>query len=580
MKNGKRTTLVAWAILLTGFVSYVCGGSVAAICVPVTFLAAAGWLFICVKRSPAAVVQDGKPHDALLKNLSKEVNGAAETGITALGAHFRREQWHAAEKSVDAVLDAFIGIIQSRLTGHTVAVLFPASDNGYRIRRFCSKSDYVNDQAIIYPGVGVIGAFLKDGLKQLNLHEIVSDSMTLYYYTRDAGIRSLMASPITAGDVGRGAVIVDSTEVKHFSDEDHAYLSTMAWLIGQTVYATYISTEYNVEYRRIVAMSSLEKDFFQNLTIDAILDKMIEIIPFAIACDRLTVSLLSTDSGAGVIRRAWGLGAEKFTGLTFSPKDKTLAGIVYTKNMCLFRNFASEHYEIRYAQGEASSEELSSFLAFPVGVGKCIGAFFLESLRKDAFSEANRDVLSRLATSAGLAIEKLQILEQANALATHDGLTGLINHRQFQALLKDEITRAIRYNDPLSLVLCDIDFFKKVNDTYGHPFGDTVLKEVSALLRENLRDGVDVVARYGGEEFALVLVKTDAGKAVETVERIRQQIEKRLLKSPRGEDIHVTMSFGIAVYLQHAKQLDQLVQKADKALYRAKETGRNRVEVY
>jgi diguanylate cyclase (GGDEF)-like protein len=185
-----------------------------------------------------------------------------------------------------------------------------------------------------------------------------------------------------------------------------------------------------------------------------------------------------------------------------------------------------------------------------------------------------------LATSAGLAIEKLQIIEQANALATHDGLTGLINHRQFQALLKDEITRAIRYSDPLSLVLCDIDFFKKVNDTYGHPFGDTVLREVSARLRENVRDGVDVVARYGGEEFALVLVKTDAQKAIETVERIRQQIESRFLKSPHGEDIHVTMSFGIAVYPKHAKQIDALIQKSDKALYRAKENGRNRVEIF
>ena len=210
----------------------------------------------------------------------------------------------------------------------------------------------------------------------------------------------------------------------------------------------------------------------------------------------------------------------------------------------------------------------------------CKGAFFLESSRKKAFSDSDRDLLARLATSAGLAIEKLQIIEQANALATHDGLTGLINHRQFQAMLKDEITRAIRYDDPLSLVLCDIDFFKKVNDAYGHQFGDQVLREISTKLKEKTREGVDFVARYGGEEFALVLVKTDASTAVDTVERIRQHVADITFKGPRGEDIHVTMSFGIAVYKEHAKQIDMLIQKADKALYRAKETGRNKVELF
>jgi diguanylate cyclase (GGDEF)-like protein len=164
--------------------------------------------------------------------------------------------------------------------------------------------------------------------------------------------------------------------------------------------------------------------------------------------------------------------------------------------------------------------------------------------------------------------------------ATHDGLTGLLNHREFQVVLKDEITRAIRYNDPLSLVICDIDFFKKVNDTYGHPFGDTVLKTVAALLEGSIRQGIDTAARYGGEEFALILVKTDEAQAIETAERIRETIARTLLKSPSGSDVHLTMSFGIAIFGKHAGELGELIKKADKALYRAKKQGRNRVEVF
>ena len=569
-----------------GIAAFYFGDPFRSIVVPCAFLAIVAWIVYASKIAATTLVSiqsngPGVHAPSLPQVIVKEVSEETpETAMTALGTHFRKEQWQKIEGVVDTILDTFIRIMKARLDATTIAILFPTSDSGYRIRRYSSKSEHVNDQAIIYPGVGVIGSFLKDGLQKLNLQEIVTDSMTLYYYKKDAGIRSLMASPIVVGDVERGTIIVDSTEVRHFSDEDQAYLATIAGLIGQTVYFAYLSTEYRIEHRRIVSMSSIEKDFFQDLTIDAILDTMIKIVPFAIACDRLTISLLSPDNSVGVIHRAWGLSAGQFANMSFSTTDKTLAGLVYAKNICLFRDFVEDHYETRYVQGEPQSEELSSFLAFPIGVDKCNGALFLESLRKGAFSESNRDLLSRLATSAGLAIERLRIIEQAKNLATHDGLTGLINHREFQALLKDEITRAIRYRDPLSLVLCDIDFFKKVNDTYGHPFGDTVLREIAGKLKENLRDGVDVVARYGGEEFALVLVKTDGQRAMETVERIRQHIEKFLFKSPRGEDIRVTMSFGIAVYLQHAKQLDALVQKADKALYRAKENGRNRVELF
>lgn len=597
MKHRLRRGLPGFAILCAGLLAHCIGGAVQSVVVPLSLIGAGVWLALSIKifkSSPPPFPGNSDDSQSALhtlpQDISREVSEeVSQVNVSALGAQFRKDQWNATEKTVDGILDTYIQVLRSRLDGHTIAIFFPTSDGGYRIRRCFSKSEHINHEAIIYPGVGVIGSFLKDGLKQLNLHEIVTDSMTLYYYKKDAGIRSLMASPITAEGVERGAIIVDSTETKHFSDEDHAYLSSVAQLVGSTVYYAYMSTEHRLEHKRIAAMSSIEKDFFQNLTIDAILDRMVEIIPFAISCDRLTISLRGPDKNLAVIRRAWGAAGDEaddgadvkeFKDKCFSLDDKTLISLVYARNMSLYRDFVEDHYETRYYEGEPRGGGLASFLAFPIGVDMCKGAFFLESSRKKAFSNSNRDLLARLATSAGLAIEKLQLIEQANALATHDGLTGLINHRQFQIMLKDEITRAIRYDDPLSLTLCDIDFFKKVNDTYGHQFGDVVLREISTKLKEKTRDGVDFVARYGGEEFALVLVKTDGQNAVETVERIRQHIAQHVFKGPHGEDIHITMSFGIAVYKEHAKQIDTLIQKADKALYRAKETGRNKVELF
>jgi diguanylate cyclase (GGDEF)-like protein len=204
----------------------------------------------------------------------------------------------------------------------------------------------------------------------------------------------------------------------------------------------------------------------------------------------------------------------------------------------------------------------------------------VESCHKNAFDESYRELLGRLSTSAGLALEKLLVFEKANALATHDGLTGLFNHRTFQQVLADEITRAIRYTEPVSMVLCDIDHFKNINDTYGHPFGDTVLKGIANTLQISVRQDIDTVARYGGEEFAIILVKTDSSGAAETAERIRAAIAAVSFTAPGGKDVRVTMSFGIAEYKKHAREINELIAKSDKALYRSKETGRNRVEIF
>ncbi len=577
--------LLPAATVLLCFAFYFSGGDAARIGVPLCLGASLVTLVFSGRRNTTlnAAPPEESPKESAFPNISqKQVD--EETGvvqIAALGSEHRRTQWQNVETKVDEILDDCIKLIRARIDAHTVAVFFPTLDGGFKLRRYSSNCEFINREAVIYPGVGVIGGFLKDGLKQLNLKEIMSDSMTLYYYNKDAGIRSLMASPIIAGGTERGTIIVDSTNKKNFSDEDHAYLALVASLLGQAVFSTYLCTEHKLEHIRLAAMSSIEKEFFRNLSLDHILDKMTEIIPFAIACDRLTISIRSEDGKNASILRAWGNNAEFFKNRQFSLKDKNLAALTYAKNLCLSRNYSKEYKEIKYFDDEPrDDEEFNSFLAVPVGVDECKGLILVESLKRNAFGDSCKELLSRIATSAGLAIEKIMIFEKARELATHDGLTGLYNHRQFQQILKDEITRALRYNDPLTLIICDIDYFKKVNDTWGHQFGDTVLKGVASHLNESIRQGVDTASRYGGEEFALVLVKTDLEGAIETAERIRSQIHQITFKAPSGEDVHVSMSLGIAAYRQHARHIDELIKKADKALYRAKENGRNRVEVF
>jgi diguanylate cyclase (GGDEF)-like protein len=554
----------------------------------VTFALAAGCVYIAgaiLARSTGKPSVPGKKPKTevsfprvLQKQAAEEVEPVDPAAV--LGRAHRKESWAKTERQIDSLLDAGIALVRLRIDAFTVAVFFPTLDGGYQLRRWQSPSEHINEKAVIYPGVGVIGSFLKGGLKQLNLKEIISDSMTLYYYTKDTGIRSLMASPICADGIDRGTIIVDSTDPKHFNDADHKFLSSVAAVLGQAVYSSYMYTEHKLQHGRLAAMSSIEKEFFRNLSRKGIIDKIVEIVPFALPCDRLTISMRNEGGNSATMYAAIGADAEAFSAMSFPLKEKSLAAVLYSKNLMLSRNYSEEHYEVRYRSEEPRNGELLSFVVVPLGIDECKGMLLLESVKKDVYDDSYRELLGRLGTSAGLAIEKMLVFEKANALATHDGLTGLNNHRTFQQILADEITRAIRYKEPVALVICDIDYFKKVNDTYGHPFGDVVLKGVADLLEKSIRQDIDCVARYGGEEFALILVKTDDTGAAETAERIRSAIAATAFNAPGGVKVSVTMSFGIAEYRKHARQINELIAKADKALYRAKKDGRNRVEVF
>jgi len=176
-----------------------------------------------------------------------------------------------------------------------------------------------------------------------------------------------------------------------------------------------------------------------------------------------------------------------------------------------------------------------------------------------------------------------KLLEMANAelqrLALTDELTRLYNHRYFQMRLEEELQRAGRHGAPLSLIMLDVDFFKQYNDTHGHPMGDQLLKGLSQLLCENVRV-MDTVARYGGEEFAIILTDTTGEQAVQVADRIRSAIQDYPFPGRESQPGGiVTVSVGIASYPQNASTREELVQRADEALYQAKRETRNTVQL-
>lgn len=175
--------------------------------------------------------------------------------------------------------------------------------------------------------------------------------------------------------------------------------------------------------------------------------------------------------------------------------------------------------------------------------------------------------------------ETVRIYQKLRNEATKDYLTGLNNVREFDNSFNNISQRAVRKEEELSMLFIDIDFFKKINDTYGHNAGDTILKSLALILLDTCR-AYDVVSRMGGEEFSIILLDCSDSKAVKIAERLREKVEDNDFYISDNKFIKITISIGIASYPNMTTQVDNLLEMADTALYQAKNTGRNKVVLF
>ena len=206
------------------------------------------------------------------------------------------------------------------------------------------------------------------------------------------------------------------------------------------------------------------------------------------------------------------------------------------------------------------------------------GLFLISRSIPPPLSPEDLKFVSTLSGTVLTIIENYLLYSQLNKLAITDGLTGLFNHRHFQGILKNEIDRYRRHEQVgLGLLILDIDHFKKFNDTYGHQVGDEVLKTVARTIRRTVRT-IDSVARYGGEEMAVILPLTNNEGGSLVAEKIRSNIENQTLPV-EGRKVNITVSIGVASFPDCADTQPSLIQAADEAMYRAKENGRNQVQV-
>jgi diguanylate cyclase (GGDEF)-like protein len=225
---------------------------------------------------------------------------------------------------------------------------------------------------------------------------------------------------------------------------------------------------------------------------------------------------------------------------------------------------------------------IGTVLAFPLGsrgkrIGALIGLDVQPSSREPKMAATVLRAVRILLEPAATALDNALLLKRAEALSVTDDLTHLYNSRYLNLVLRRETKRASRSGRPLSLLFIDLDGFKAINDTHGHLYGSRALVEAAAVVRGSARE-TDVVARFGGDEFAVILPDTGGEGAYAVGERVRQRIAEHKFLADDALDIHLTASVGVATLPDVAASPEELIEAADQAMYRVKESGKNNIQ--
>lgn len=327
-----------------------------------------------------------------------------------------------------------------------------------------------------------------------------------------------------------------------------------------------------IDLKILKALFNITNSIGSELELEKVCDLVVEKIYQLINCNGCAIILISKDRVK--LQSEIGFG-ESIKGVEFSIEMPLIKYILSTKNKIFIGDIEKSYFKYSIPRGDLTT----SMICMPILVkDRVCGIIYIDSKHINAFSSKHEYFLNILAHEISVAIERAIAYEKIKVLTLKDELTGVYNRRKFDLDLKDELNKAIRYVRNLSLLMVDIDFFKKFNDIHGHQTGDAILNKIGTLFNNNMRN-TDKVYRYGGEEFAIICTETDLESAVIFAERLRKVIstEDFVDSDGSGEERKLTISIGVANFPANASRFDELIKYADDALYRAKAEGRNKV---
>ncbi len=463
----------------------------------------------------------------------------------------------------------------------SLGFIFDSQKKTFILDSFHSKSMAIKAKQEIPSGQGIVGNLAIEKVSFLS-GNIMNYNKKLHYYTPDEMINSVLAVPILSfSNELLGALVVDSKDKLAFRDSHKEILNRFSQLAAALI--TNVRMRHFQE--RVARNSRIFYEAAQQFTtvqhVDQVLEILFKMIESLTKYYRINAIDFYPETTCCAVRKIVGKTGEIQPGFTFPLNDGLYARALKTRQIITIDNY--DRYRRQYylfAPEESMDPNVKSLIIMPLSATEtyCRGVISIESEVPGHFNVELGQLLSTLVSNAAVAYQKALLYQRMEMLATTDGLTQLCNHRTFQGILLDEISRSQRYKRNMSLLIIDIDHFKNFNDTYGHTVGDLVLKEIAACLKKTVRSN-DIAARYGGEEFAVIIPETPAKNAMIIGERIRQNVESMVIKS-KSEKLHVTVSIGCAGMPEHAANQKQLIDFADTAMYYSKEHGRNRITLY
>ncbi len=493
------------------------------------------------------------------------------------------EEGRSAAARIGAGFTAQLELIRHALGAASAALFWPDTEGReYRLRGIATLRQDINPGP--YPiGAGITGALLKSG-EAVSLAPVPASLGALPYYQGQRKVGAILAVRLPESDSERNLedgrrppiLCVDRSEPRPWTEEEkrslHLAARKLALDVASERHCQTMAREHGALQRVCIALRELNGV----ADLDQVLQATVKAVRFLVHVDFIGISLVQESQYKVAV--AEGAGAEKLLGRSF-PSEEGLVGRALKLNHPLPANarcnspmqvFGKDHPLTGYA----------SLLVVPLqrDEGTAVGALILAATAPEVLTPARQEILRLIAAQVAVKIDLGRTHQQLSQLATTDGLTGLLNHRTFQHGFDMMLQRESRRQGSLSLLLCDIDHFKKINDTFGHPFGDTVLQGVARILGKAARR-VDLTARYGGEEFALLLEGAGEKGAVKVAARIRKEIESMVFRHGQGP-VRVTISVGVAVSPEQGTDKALLLSRADQALYQAKKQGRNRVVVW
>jgi diguanylate cyclase (GGDEF)-like protein/PAS domain S-box-containing protein len=394
------------------------------------------------------------------------------------------------------------------------------------------------------------------------------------YEELNPNIRSEVCIPLKTGDRTIGVVNVESPQVGAFDEKDEQLMVTLAGQLAVAIERMQLYQDAVQTADKQAVMYRVAQEISASLELEEVYQAIHRAVKQLMPCEDFLIALLDEERqeihGVYMIENDDRLPTARF------PSSQGLSGnVIATGKSIKYDDFFVDHPELHSIQFGKDRTRSGIFVPLKFK-GKALGVLSAQSYQTYTYTSEDENVLDLLASQAAIAIENARLFTKVQALATHDALTGVLNRRHFFELANQEIERASRYKQPLSVILFDIDHFKRVNDTHGHPEGDRVLQSIAQRCRNNLREN-DLICRYGGEEFIILMPSTDISNASIVAERLRRGVLQENIDTSDGP---LTISLGLAAYDETCKDIDVLLAHADKALYLAKNSGRNRVKTY